>query len=196
MTLTTGPVPVAAAVSVALPKERRTRTVRASRTTVLALVLDVLSAAAAVGLVQLVVDVWAPATNALLVAAWPLAVALAGGYGRMGTDTHGIRGRALLKASVSLAVALWVVVAVAPGVASGTSRELAIGTLALAAAMPAVTVLARSIAAIASPSRPVPVLVVGHGAGVRALLHEAQALWAPGGVRPGGRLPAGTSRGS
>jgi exopolysaccharide biosynthesis polyprenyl glycosylphosphotransferase len=40
--------------------------------------------------------------------------------------------------------------------------------------MPAVTVLARSIAAIASPSRPVPVLVVGHGAGVRALLHEAQ----------------------
>jgi exopolysaccharide biosynthesis polyprenyl glycosylphosphotransferase len=174
MTLTTGPVPVAAAVSVALPKERRTRTVRASRTTVLALVLDVLSAAAAVGLVQRVVDVWAPATNALLVAAWPLAVALAGGYGRMGTDTPGIRSRTLLRASVSLAVALWVVVAVAPGVASGTSRELAIATLVLAAAMPAVTVLARSIAAIASPSRPVPVLVVGHGAGVRALLHEAK----------------------
>ncbi len=174
MTLTTGPVPVAAAVSVALPKEGRTRTVRASRTTVLALVLDVVSAAAAVGLVQQVVDVWAPATNALLVAAWPLAVALAGGYGRIGTHTQGIRGRALVRASVSLAVALWVVVAVAPSAASGSSRELAIGTLALAAAMPAVTVLARSIAAIASPSPPVPVLVVGHGAGVRALLHEAK----------------------
>ena len=174
MTLTTGPVPVAAAVSVALPKERRTRPVRASRTTVLAVVLDVLSAAAAVGLVQLVVDVWAPATNALLVAAWPLRRGARRRVRPHGNRHARLRGRALLRASVSLAVALWVVVAVAPSAASGSSRQLAIGTLALAAAMPAVTVLARSIAAIASPSRPVPVLVVGHGAGVRALLHEAE----------------------
>src|SRR6187549_2483765 len=160
MTLTTGPVPVTAAVPVALAKERFGRTARTSRTAVLAVLLDALSAAAAAGLVHLVLGVWAPAASLLMVVAWPCAVALAGGYVRTGTGTHGVQGRALLRAAVLLAVALCVVLAVAPSAASDGDRRLAAGTLLVATALPVVTAMSRSAVTFASPRRPVSVLVV------------------------------------
>jgi exopolysaccharide biosynthesis polyprenyl glycosylphosphotransferase len=186
MTLTTGPVPVTAAVSVALPQERFARTVPARRTTVLALVvlLDVLAAAAAAALVHGVLRIWVPAMSVGVVVAWPLALVLCGGYARSATDPHAIPGRALLRASGTLAVAFWVVLAVAPDAASASTQRLAVGTLLLATAMPVLTVLSRSILALAAPSRPVPALVVGHGEGVRALLHEADRSASRAAFRP------------
>ena len=137
MTLTTGPVPVAAAVSVALREERRTRPVRASRTTVLAVVLDVLSAdgrsrsrapgpgrvgAGDERIVGRRVAVGRGARRRLR-AAW--------------APTRTARSRALLEAAVSLAVAL--VGRGGPGAGSWPAAppgELATETLVLAAAMP------------------------------------------------------------
>jgi exopolysaccharide biosynthesis polyprenyl glycosylphosphotransferase len=138
-----------------------------------ALVLDTLSAGVAAALVHATLPAWLPETSVAVVLAWPWVVAVSGGHDRVGSGSRGVPVRALVRASVSLALALWVVVAVAPGAATaGSMRELALAALLLAAGMPAVTALARGVVALASPRQPVPVLLVGHGDGVRALLHE------------------------
>src|SRR4051794_2104 len=56
-----------------------------------------------------------------IVAGWPVAIAVAGGYSRLATDPRRLRGRALLAAALGTATAVWSLPALVPGAASGQS---------------------------------------------------------------------------
>jgi exopolysaccharide biosynthesis polyprenyl glycosylphosphotransferase len=143
------------------------------------LTLDALAAAVGAGVVGLVQPDLRLSAVAALAAAWPAAIAVAGGYSRLGTEPRALRPRALLAASAGIATLAWLMVALVPLVSDGrTPSTLAASTLLLAGTLGAGSLGARVLlAAIAVPA-PVPTVLVGSAPEVRELIREAGA--APG----------------
>jgi exopolysaccharide biosynthesis polyprenyl glycosylphosphotransferase len=141
----------------------------------LVVALDTLAAAASLlATAILTPGVGLPLFFVVVLAAWPVAVAVAGGYSRMSEDPYAIRVRSLLAAGAGIATASWATLTVAPHVADGqTPRELAVMTLLFAGAASLTSVGARSLLPLVSPRRPQTVVLVGPEPEVRALLAEA-----------------------
>jgi exopolysaccharide biosynthesis polyprenyl glycosylphosphotransferase len=179
MTLTTGLGPVAATadatyagrgdVLVAPRVARR-------RTGWLVPVLDLLVAgAAALATAALSPGVGLPLFFVVLLAAWPVVVAVTGGYSRMSEDPYALRVRPLLAAGAGIATAAWATLTIAPHVADGqTDRNLAVMTLLFAASASLASIGARCLLPLLSPRRPLTVVLVGPEPEVRALLEEAE----------------------
>ncbi len=178
MTLTTGLAPVAAATDATAEALRDVLLpIRAARRPLwlLAVALDVVAAAISVVVVAgLTPDVGLPIAFVALLAAWPVLVAVAGGYARMSEDPYAIRVRPLLAAGPGLAAVAWAVVAVTP-TATGdlTPRTMAVTTLLYAGAVSLSSLGARGLVPLVVPRRPLTAVLVGPDAEVRALLREA-----------------------
>src|SRR3954453_22486088 len=178
MTLTTGLGPVAATadatyagrgdVLVAPRVARR-------RTGWLVPVLDLLVAgAAAVATAAPSPGAALPLFFVVLLAAWPVVVAVTGGYSRMSEDPYALRVRPLLAAGAGIATAAWATLTIAPHVADGqTDRNLATMTLLFAATASLTSIGVRLLLPLVSPQRPLSVILVGAEAEVRELLDEA-----------------------
>src|SRR4051794_32385280 len=110
--------------------------------------------------------------HAAILAAWPLAVAIAGGYSRWSTGA--MPARALLTAALATATAQWSVATLVPGASADQSpHTLAVTALLLSAAAYAGSAAARVLVAVASRARAVPTVLVGAPAAVRDLLDDA-----------------------
>jgi exopolysaccharide biosynthesis polyprenyl glycosylphosphotransferase len=177
MTLTTGLVPVATTTDAA---EALRDVLLPARTTqrplwLLAVALDVVAAAISVVVVAgLTPDVGLPPAFAVLLAAWPVLVAVSGGYARMVEDPYSIRVRPLLAAGLGLAAAAWVAVAAAPASTGDLSaRAMAATTLLFAGSVSLSSLGARGLVPLVIPRRPLTAVLVGAEPEVRALLREA-----------------------
>src|SRR3954469_5868398 len=133
MPLTTGLGPVAATApghrDVFVPR----RTNRRGFGWVVA-ALDLLAAGASLlATAALTPGVGLPLFFVVVLAAWPVAVAVAGGYSRLSEDPYAMRVRPLLAAGAGIATAAWATLTIAPHVADGqTPRDLATMTLLFA----------------------------------------------------------------
>jgi exopolysaccharide biosynthesis polyprenyl glycosylphosphotransferase len=133
------------------------------------------AAAASTALVGLVATpALSPIALVALVAAWPLAAALAGSYSPAAGRTPAIRAKTLLWATGLVALASWAAVAVVPGLGSGISTEVARSTLLLIALTGATSTLARLAAKQLLPLPPRRVVLVGASAAVQPMLSEAR----------------------
>jgi exopolysaccharide biosynthesis polyprenyl glycosylphosphotransferase len=175
MTLTTGLTPVATATDAAGPRGGARASTRGRRLGWLAGVLDLTSAGVSVLVTAaLTPGVALPLFFVVLLAAWPAAVAVAGGYSRMSEDPYALRLRPLLAAGPGIATAAWATLTIAPHVADGqTPRTLAAMTLIFAATSSLTTICARLLLPLVSPRRPLTVVLAGPEREVRELLKEA-----------------------
>jgi exopolysaccharide biosynthesis polyprenyl glycosylphosphotransferase len=115
-----------------------------------------------------------PPAFAALLAAWPVLVAVAGGYARMSEDPYALRVRPLLAAGLGLAAAAWAVVAVMPAATGDlTPRAMALTTLLFAGTVSLSSLGARGVVPLVVPRRPLSAVLVGPESEVRALLREA-----------------------
>jgi exopolysaccharide biosynthesis polyprenyl glycosylphosphotransferase len=120
------------------------------------------------------------AARAGLVAGWPVAVALAGGYARLGDDPRRFPGRALASAALGTATAMWTVAALTTRVPTASSVHLlALTSLVLTAAALLGSIACRLLVAVLAPRRALSTVLIGAPAQVRELLRE--------GDRAGGR---------
>jgi len=109
-----------------------------------------------------------------IVAGWPLAIAVAGGYSRLATDPRRFPARALLAAALGTATAVWSLPALLPGTATDqTPRDLTEWALLLAATAYVGSAAVRGLVTLAAPARAVPTVLVGASSQVRELLQEA-----------------------
>ena len=124
----------------------------------LVVALDTLAAAASLlATAILTPGVGLPLFFVVVLAGWPVAVAVSGGYSRMSEDPYAIRARSLLAAGAGIATAAWATLTVAPHVADGqTPHELAVMTLLFAGAASLISVGARSLLPLVSPHGPRP----------------------------------------
>ena len=111
--------------------------------------------------------------SAALVAGWPLAVAVTGGYGRLATDALRLPARALLAAALVTATAAWSTPALVSAATGPSPRALAERALLAAAALLGLSAVVRGLVALAVPARPLATVLVGSSSQVRELLREA-----------------------
>jgi exopolysaccharide biosynthesis polyprenyl glycosylphosphotransferase len=145
----------------------------------LVLGLDALVAVTVAGAAAIHPSPGGTARGAILIA-WPVAIAVAGGYSGLAADPRRFPARALLAAALATATAVWSLPALIPGAGTDEApRTLASAALLLAAVVYLGSATARGLIALAAPAHSVPTVLVGPSSQVRELLREA--------ARPGGR---------
>ena len=113
-------------------------------------------------------------TRVGIAVAWPLAVALAGGYTRLGDDPRRFAGRALATAALATATGMWSVSALAPRETTvASSHLLAVTSLALAAAALLGSSAGRLLVRVIAPPRALSTVLVGAPWQVGELLRES-----------------------
>src|SRR3954447_9563103 len=117
MTLTTGLGPVATTAPVRHDVFVPRRTTRRGLGWWAVAVLDLFAGGASLlATAALTPGVGLPLFFVVVLAAWPVAVALAGGYSRLSEDPYAIRVRPLLAAGAGIATAAWATLTIAPHV--------------------------------------------------------------------------------
>ena len=132
-------------------------------------------------------DRW-PMAMGTFVVAWPVCVAVTGGYARALGVRHPVNGRALVTAGAALAVSGLALLALAPGLVTADAPHAARALLLAAALTPVLSAGLRWTAGLLAGPAPTRVVLAGHADGVRTLFAESRH---PGNRQAAAVVPAG-----
>jgi exopolysaccharide biosynthesis polyprenyl glycosylphosphotransferase len=135
---------------------------------------DIIAAVVTAALVGVVVPAASPNELLSLVVAWPLAVAISGGYTNIGGSPNAVRPKTLVRAGAVVALLAWSAIAVAPTLSPGPTTQTARSVVVVVALAPLLSIAVRRTGQLLARPAPRRVVLVGEPAGLHELVREAQ----------------------
>jgi exopolysaccharide biosynthesis polyprenyl glycosylphosphotransferase len=177
-TTTTELRPVATVLADAVDVAARSRLVPGAVSRVLApwllVCAELVAGAGAAVVTGAVVPGWSQRELLSLVVAWPMAMALCGGYTGVGGWANAVRSTSVVRAAAIAPLLAWSAVAVSPSLAPSNTSQTAQAMLLVVILAPAISVAVRQGAQLVAPPAARRVVLVGEAEGVRYLLRETR----------------------